>query len=142
VRWRTHGGLGVGRLDFVPVARFPISYNGPMRRLLGALGLGARSAWVEVDDSAVEVRMGWGFRARVPRSAVSAAQRTDRRVVSQGIHGRGGRWLVNGSSQGIVCIDLAPEQQARVLGRRVALSSVEVSVEDPDALVAALSAAV
>lgn len=112
-----------------------------MRLLCGLLGLGARTAWVEVDDTAVEVCMGWGFRARFPRGAVTGVQRSDRPVVSQGIHGRNGRWLVNGTTRGIVRIDLAPGQEARVLGRRVPLSALDVSVENPDALLAAISTA-
>jgi hypothetical protein len=84
--------------------------------------------------------MGWGFRARFPRTAAIAAERSERRYISQGIHGRQGRWLVNGSSQGVVRIELAPDQHARVLGRRVPLSILEVSVQDPDALLTALRA--
>lgn len=123
------------------MARFPIAYNMPMRLLLGALGLGARQACVDVDGDAVEVRMGWAFLARFPRSTVKAAARSDRRVISQGVHGRNGQWLVNGATRGLVRVDLAPEQEARVLGRRVPLSTLEVSMEDPDSLLAALSAA-
>jgi hypothetical protein len=86
--------------------------------------------------------MGWGFRARFPRVAVSAAEPSERFCLSQGIHGRRGRWLVNGSARGVVRIELAPDQHARVLGRRVRLSILEVSVQDPDSLVAALRAPV
>ena len=122
--------------------RFPIAYNRPMRVLAGTLGLGPRGAWIDIDGADVEVRMGWAFRARFTRASITAAARSDRRVISQGVHGRNGRWLVNGATGGLVRVDLAPDQAARVLGRRVALSTLEVSVEDPDALVAALSAAV
>lgn len=122
------------------MARIPIAYNRPMSLLLGALGLGARGAWIDIDDAEIEVRMGWAFRARFPRSSIRAAARSDRRAISQGVHGRNGRWLVNGATRGLVRVDLAPNQTAHVLGRRVALSTLEVSVEDPEALLSALSA--
>ena len=112
-----------------------------MRLLLGSLGLGASRAWVEIDDAWIEVRMGWAFHARFARRSVRAAKRSERRVISQGVHGGHGRWLVNGTTRGVVRIDLAPDQEARAIGRRVRLSSIEVSVEDPVALVAALSIA-
>jgi hypothetical protein len=121
------------------VARFPIAYSTSMRLLLGSLGLGASRAWVDVDDAWIEVRMGWAFRARFARNSVRAAERSNRRLVSQGVHGRNGQWLVNGTTQGVVRIDLAPDQEARAIGRHVGLSRIEVSVEDPDALVTALS---
>ncbi len=119
--------------------RFPIAYNGPMRLLLTALGLGPRKAWVAVDEDAVEVRMGWGFRVRFPRSAIRVAERSGSRVMSQGIHGRNGRWLVNGTTRGLVRVGLEPSQEARAIGRRARLSTLEVSVEDPEALLTALS---
>jgi hypothetical protein len=122
------------------MARFPIAYDAPMRLLMRSLGLGPAGAWVEVDELSVEVRMGWAFRARFPRGAVRVAERSDRRVISQGVHGRNGRWLVNGARRGLVRIDLAPDQDARAIGRRVRLSTLEVGVEDPGALVAALTA--
>jgi len=123
------------------MSRFPIAYSTPMRLLLGSLGLGRSRAWVDVDDVSVDVRMGWAFRARFARSAIRAAAPSDRGVISQGVHGRNGHWLVNGTTRGIVRIDLAPDQQARAIGRRVRLSILELSVEDPDTLLRALSPA-
>lgn len=123
------------------MARFPIAYSTPMRLLLGSLWLGRSRAWVDVGDVSVEVRMGWAFRATFARSAVRVAELSDRRVISQGVHGHNGHWLVNGTTEGVVRIDLVPEQEARAIGRRVPLSSLELSVEDPDALLRALSLA-
>jgi hypothetical protein len=120
------------------MARFPISYSKPGRLILGAFGLGG--AWVEVDDAAVEVRMGWAFHAKFPRSSIKAAAPSDRRMISQGVHGRRGQWLVNGARRGLVRIDVAPDAEARALGGRVPLSTLEVSLVDPGALLAALSA--
>ena len=122
------------------MARFPIAYNRPMGVLLGALGLGERGAWIDVGHGEIEVRMGWAFRARFPSSSIKTVARSDRRAISQGVHGRNGRWLVNGATRGLVRIDLAPDQTARVLGRRVTLSTLEVSMDDSEALLTALSA--
>jgi len=75
--------------------------------------------------------MGWAFRAHFPQSAVANATR-------RGVHGFAGRWLVNGSGDGILAIDLAATQRARVLGVPVRLRQLLVSVNDPDALAAQL----
>lgn len=122
------------------MARFPIAYSKPMRFLAGALGLGPRGAWIDIGQADIEVRMGWAFHARFPRSSVKAAAHSKRRPISQGVHGGKGRWLVNGTTGGLVRIDLAPDQAARVLGRRVALSTLEVSAEDPEALLTGIGA--
>ena len=55
-----------------------------------------------------------------------------------GVHGWRGRWLVNGAANGLVAVEIDPPACARVLGVPVRLRYVRVSVQDPDALVAAL----
>jgi len=47
-------------------------------------------------------------------------------------------WLVNGSSSGIVRIELDPPDEAHVLGFPVTLRVLRVAVEDPAGLAAAL----
>ncbi len=115
---------------------FSIRQN-PVMRLLAA-PLGAWNAAVEVDDDAVVVHYGVGFRGRVARSAVRSVSRSHRRVLSWGAHGWRGRWLVNGSSHGIVVLGIEPRQPARVVGWPVRLRELDVSVDDPEGLVAAL----
>ena len=84
--------------------------------------------------------MAWGFSADVPRSAIADARRWEgRRPLSIGVHGWRGRWLVNGSRQGLVVIDVDPPHRARVAGVPVSLRELIVSVEHPDDLVAALT---
>ena len=61
-----------------------------------------------------------------------------RRALSVGVHGWRGRWLVNGASAPLVGIVLHDPVPARVLGFRIHLREVIVSVDDPDGLVAAL----
>lgn len=120
--------------------RFPVRFTG-VNRALWALGLTRRSSWVEVDEETLRVRMGWAFLLDVPRAQVRSAQREDRRVWSWGVHGWRGRWLVNGSSTGIVRIELSPPGRARALPWPflVSVRELRVSVEDPHALVAALT---
>jgi len=54
------------------------------------------------------------------------------------VHGFGERWLVNGSSDRILVVDLEPSQSAHVLGFPVRLRQLMVSVNDPDDLAARL----
>jgi hypothetical protein len=115
-------------------AHFPISFDGWYRVLSTALGLLPSSSYVSVGADEVEVRMGWAFRSRFPRSAVESAAELDIAPLSRGVHGFGGRWLVNGSGRGIVRLQLSPRQRAHVLGIPVGLTSLLVSVADPSAL--------
>jgi hypothetical protein len=54
------------------------------------------------------------------------------------VHGWNGRWLVNGSSHGIVRVDFDPGQRAWVCGVPVHLRTLWLGLEDPDALPAGL----
>jgi hypothetical protein len=122
------------------VARFAISYSPRLRWLFVLLGMGPRWTGVRVDDDEVELRMGWGFHARLPREAVRSVQPYDGRVWGWGAHGWRHRWLVNGSSKGIVRIHLEPRQRGRVMGVPVHVDEVLVSVEDRDGLLTLLTA--
>jgi hypothetical protein len=82
--------------------------------------------------------MGWAFRSSFPKGAVVAAAETHGRLLSRGVHGFAGRWLVNGSVQRILTIDLKPTQRGYVMGFPVRLKQLMVSVADPMALAAAL----
>lgn len=119
--------------------RFDLLYSTWNRRLLGVLGLGPSRAHVTVDEHWVEVRMGWGFHSRIPRTSVVGAERTYRRVWGWGVHGWRGRWLVNGSSEGLVTLTIDPAVHARTAVFALTPHEVTVSVEDPDGLVAALA---
>src|SRR5438874_1383802 len=120
------------------MARFPIAYGTTMRALGGVLGLGPSKAWIDINAITVEVHMGWAFQAKFPRGAVTGATDSDRQFFSLGVHGRNGRWLVNGTMAGLVQIDLDPEQRARVLGRDVPLNTLDISVERPAEVLRAL----
>ena len=92
---------------------------------------------VSIANSTLHVSMGWGFSADIPLSSVTAAGPKDDRVNAWGVHGWRGRWLVNGSSKGMVELTIDPAVKARVISVPVTLSTLWVSVTDPDALVAA-----
>ena len=82
--------------------------------------------------------MGWAFRSRFPRSTVESGSELDISPLSRGVHGFGGRWLVNGSGHGIVQLELSPRQRAYVMGFPVRLKSLLVSVSEPSALAGAV----
>jgi hypothetical protein len=118
--------------------RFPISFDGWYRVLSRLLGLPPSQAAVVVARDHVEVRMAWAFRSRFPRSAVASVSPSDLRPLSRGVHGFGGRWLVNGSGTGLLSIQFRPDQRGYVAGVPIRLRELLVSVTDPSALAAAL----
>ena len=115
-----------------------VSFAPGLRPLLVACGLGPSHARVRLRPDAVDVSMGWAFRMSAPRASVRSAALDDRPVRGWGVHGRRGRWLVNGSSNGVVKLELDPPVRARVLGLPTTVRELRVSLEEPEALVAAL----
>jgi hypothetical protein len=120
------------------VARFPIRFGRLYEALSRALFISPSDSYVAIDGGHVTVRMAWAFEASFSCRAVAAATPLDRRPVSRGVHGWRGRWLVNGSGDGILRVDLSPGQRARVLGVPVGLRELLVSVDDPAQLASAL----
>ena len=120
------------------VARFPIRFDRWYEALSRALFISPSDSYVAIDGGLVTVRMAWAFEASFLCSGVASTAPFDRRPVSRGVHGWRGRWLVNGSGEGILRIDLSPGQRARVLGVPVELRELLVSVDDPARLASAL----
>jgi hypothetical protein len=118
--------------------RFPIRFDEWYGVLSRVLFLSPEASFVEVDSQQVRVQMSWGFRACFPRAAVVSAKETGERPLSRGVHGFAGRWLVNGSGQGILTIDLMPSQRGYVMGFPVRVQQLMVSVTEPKALAVAL----
>jgi len=83
--------------------------------------------------------MGWGFAADIPLSSIKGAAPSNRPVTGWGVHGFGGDWLVNGSSRGIVELNIDPKARARVLGVPLPLKRLRISVVEPEALIHALT---
>jgi hypothetical protein len=122
------------------LTRFPIRFERGYRLLSTAILLAPSESFVEIDGSDVVVRMGWAFRARFPKAAIASVAAAPDRSLTRGVHGFGGRWLVNGAGTGILRIDLEPPARASVVGVPVRLKQLLVSVEDPDRVSAALMA--
>jgi hypothetical protein len=120
-------------------SRFSIKFESSYALLSTALFIFPSHSYVEVRGHEVSVRMGWAFRARFARSRVTGTSAPGKRIpLTRGVHGWAGRWLVNGSGDGILSIDLDPQQRAHVMGFPVKLRQLQVSVDDPAALAAAL----
>ena len=102
------------------------------------LGMGPANSSATVEGDTLHVAMGWAFAADIPLASITDAKPNSGRVLGWGVHGWRGRWLVNGSSQGIVELTIDPPVQARVLGVSTTLRNLRVSVTDPDAFIASL----
>ena len=123
-------------------AQFSLSFNRWMEILAIPLLFGRRDCRVTVSPDRLDVAMGvggWAFEASVHRSSIVDVTRVDRRVWGWGAHGWRGRWLVNGSSRGLVQVTLDPPEHARCLVFAIRLAQLTLSLEDPDGFVAALS---
>ena len=118
--------------------RFEFRYDRWCGWILGLFGSGRRFSRVVVGAADVEVQLGIAFRGTIDRSAIRAARDGNGRVLGWGAHGWGGRWLVNGSSKGIVVLDVDPVGSAKVLGYPVTVRELALSLEDPDGFCAAL----
>jgi hypothetical protein len=88
-----------------------------------------RLGYLEIDGNTIRVRMSYAFRARFSRGDISAVG-THRPVVSIGVHGWRGRWLVNGAHRPIARITFALPVRARVVGITVHVRELLVSVDD------------
>ena len=117
--------------------RFPILFTG-INTAMVVIGVTRSGSYVDVGPDVVRVRLGWAFRATIDRAAVRSADHDHDRVWGWGAHGWRGRWLVNGSSSGLVRVEIDPRARAWVVGVPVRLTVLRVSVTDPDGLIDAL----
>jgi hypothetical protein len=117
--------------------RFPIRFTSA-NRLMAVFGVTPGNSFVEVAPNEVIVRLGWAFRARIPRSSIRSVEPDRARVTGWGAHGWRGEWLVNGSSKGIVRIVIDPPASASCAGVPVKLRTLRVSLVDPDGFRAAV----
>jgi hypothetical protein len=116
--------------------RFPISF-GALRPLFVVLGLLPRLSYVERRGDELWVRMGWAFSSHFPVAAIASIAPYTGTVGGIGVHGFGGRWLVNGSASNIVAVTLSTPHRAYVLGFPVRLSELRLSLETPQRFISA-----
>jgi hypothetical protein len=84
--------------------------------------------------------MGWGFNAHIPTGSIVEVVATERPFYAWGVHGWRGRWLVNGSSRGIVAVRIDPSVRGWAMFFPLRLRTVYISLADPEGFVAALRA--
>jgi hypothetical protein len=118
--------------------RFALRYGRFSRLLMTALASGPGRSAVSLDDVGLSVSMGMSFHGRADRSAVASARTLSQTVVSRGVHGWRGDWLVNGAGDGLVEVIFDPPMAGRVLMVPVHVRRLRVAVDDPDGLTAAI----
>ena len=119
-----------------PTRSFPIRYSRLSRWFFAPLLLGERHADVSLTDSELRVRMGWAFHATIPRTSIQRAARHRDVPWAVGVHVLDVRfrtWLVNGSREGIVFLDLDPPARGRTGPIPITIGRLGLGLEDPDA---------
>jgi hypothetical protein len=105
-------------------------------------GGGPGRGGVEVDSAVLRVRVP-DFHLDIPRGSVRSAARSQHQTQGTiGVHGRRGRWLVNGSHDGLVELVIEPPRylprQLSTVFRKMEVSSLIISLVDPDGFIAAV----
>lgn len=119
--------------------QFRFAY-GRTKALLSVLGMGPGSSTIELTDTSLNVRMGWSFKTSIARSSITHVQVLDKKVMSIGVHGWAGRWLVNGAGDRLVQIDIEPRAKATTAFFPLKLRELTLSVENPGEFAQALTA--
>jgi hypothetical protein len=118
-----------------------LSFNRFNRVVMAVFLTGPRRCRVELTADRLNVTMGpagWAFAASLPRASIVGAERVTGPVWAWGAHGWRGRWLVNGSSRGLVQLTIEPVGRGRCLFVPVKLRELTLSLDQPDAFLAAL----
>jgi len=110
--------------------RFNFAY-GRLTPLLQLMAIGPNNASIELTAESLDVRMGWAFKTSVPRSSITNVHVLDKKVMSIGVHGWAGRWLVNGAGDRLVQIDIEPRAKARTAFIPLKLRELTLSLENP-----------
>lgn len=124
-----------------PAITFDLSFNRLMKVVMTALLAGPRRCRVELTGDRLKVTMGlagWAFSSSLRRSAIVRAERVRGPVWGWGAHGWRGRWLVNGSSRGLVRVTVEPHGRGRCLVVPVKIRQLTLSLDRPDEFLAAL----
>lgn len=116
--------------------REQIAYSPLFKPLAVVVGMGPGRTEASVKAGLLRLRMGWAFNLEVPTDLVKSAAVVDDRKWWWGcgahVIGRG-RWIINGTLKNLVEIHFREPVTARTLGKRMAVSSVLVSVRDAGA---------
>ena len=112
------------------------TYSGVLLRLLRS---GPAQSGIALDHRELAITMGWSFDGRAPRAAVTSARALTETVISRGVHGWRGDWLVNGAGDGLVEILFEPPLSGHVLMVPVRVRRLRVAVDDQAGLVDALT---
>src|SRR3954447_10696533 len=94
-------------------AEFPLSFSRWMRILTAPMLVGPQYCTATISPDRLDVKMGigsWAFAANLHRSSIVRATQVNRPVWAWGAHGWRGRWLVNGSSHGLVQLTIDPPE--------------------------------
>jgi hypothetical protein len=86
-------------------------------------------------------RRGWVFVAEIPRTSIVQANPVRGPIWGWGAHGWRDRWLVNGSSSGLVQLTIAPKAPGRCLAFLLRIGELTLSVDRPDEFVTAVLSA-
>jgi len=118
---------------------FTLRYGQYSRYLLKLVASGPERSGIAVDGNEIAIRMGRCFDGRAPRATVTSAKELSETVISRGAHGWRGDWLVNGDGDHLVEIRFEPPMPGHVMLVPVRVRRLRISVEEPQALVEALT---
>lgn len=104
------------------------------------LGLGPKNSELRLTAGSLHVKMGWAFVADIPLTSIKSARPASSRFFEAGVHFMGSRWLVNGSRKGLVELTIDPAAPVKFWRMSRTVSTLVISVTDPDALIAACTA--
>jgi hypothetical protein len=112
---------------------------GPVSAVTNTVLAGGRGrSGVEVSPDQIQVQMG-DFKQTVPRASIRSVSRSEADVgKTVGMHHRSGRWLVNGSADGLVELTIEPPVYRHEMFIRWKVKSLTLSLADPDGFIAAL----
>ena len=127
----------------VETRRFRMAYWAWLLPIMLLVGAGPSTASIAIEDDVLRVKMGWfWFRATVPLRSIVHARRSSSSWFAVGVHTdmmRG--WIVNGSPLGMVHLTIEPPADGRFAGLPIRMSNLWLSLEEPEAFVAALTGA-
>jgi hypothetical protein len=112
---------------------------GPISAVTNTVLAGGRGrSGVQVGPDQVRVQMG-DFNLAVPRASIRSVSRSQADVGNTiGVHHRSGRWLVNGSADGLAELTIEPPVYRTEMFIRWKVTSLTLSLADPEGFIAAL----